>query len=190
MANGRVGDIEGDVVLVGGLVLGFFLVAKPLLDQFGADPADVATINTQKTAQPSANCFSYQFTPFVQNFNAHPSYNDDGSVMTMQQFFQVVKANNDAGQPLLIDGSINIAQLGENLRSALSAWVVATDSTEVFAVFANFYNQTQVASLAAYLAFNYNQDLLTALTGSLFKTGLSTSDLALLIREMSALPVS
>jgi|SRR5579862_3343364 len=189
MAAKKIGDLGEDLVLGGALIAGFFFVLKPALDLFGANPEDVATIDRQKAQAPTANCFSYQFAPFVNNFNANPSYNQDGSVMSMQTYYQIVKANNDAGTPVLGLNNINIAQLGENLISALSPWVLATDSNNVFAVFGNFNNQTQIASMAAYLMFNYNKDLLSMLTGSIFKVGLGPADLATLIHQVNALPV-
>ena len=128
MAAKKIGGVGEDLILIGGLTAGFFLVLKPLLDQFGIDPANKATIDNQKTITPSANCFSYQFAPFVQNFNDNQPRDVNGNPLTMQQFFQGVKAAYDAGTPLIgpAPENLNIAALGEALRSALSAWVIAT----------------------------------------------------------------
>jgi hypothetical protein len=187
MANKKIGDVGEDLVLIGAGIAGFFLVLKPLLNIFQEDPQDKASIQNQKTIPPASNVFSPQYAPFVANFNANPSIQPDGSVLTMQQFWQVIKANNDAGQPTMLNG-VNIAGLGESLLSALSAWVLATDSNAVFGVFTGLPNKTAVAGIAAYLYYNYGIDLLTALTGSIFKVGLSPADLATLINQVNNLP--
>lgn len=184
----KVNGTEGDALVIGGVVvLSYFLVVKPIMNLLGGNPEDQQTISNQANQAPAENYFSLQYQPFVDNFNANPSFNTDGSRMTMQQFFKIIKANNDDGTPIMLNG-VNIAQLGEDLESALSPWVVWTNSTDVISVFSELTNKTQVSSLAAYVYYNYGKDLLSQLQGSIFKTGLSPADLSTLINRLDALP--
>lgn len=182
------------ILYAGGIAAAYFLVVRPIMSAVGISPEDQAKIEDQNTKEPAENAFSIQFQPFIDNFNANPSFNADGSKMDIATFYHTIKQWYDDKDPNLTGAFYNIANWAETINDSLSFWNWAGPHVDaILAVFAQMTNKQQVSSVANYLLYNYNKELLHLLrygSGILptIPNGLSGSQLALLIDQINNLP--
>lgn len=186
---------ERDKLIIWGAVIvgGYFVVVKPLMGMLGSDPADTNLIEEQAMTNPADNPFSVQFQGFVDNFNANPSYDSNGNRMSMADVYHLIKNWYDFDDPNLTGKLKDIADWSESINDAFSFWTGGPDINKVLSVFSQLTNQNQVASIAAYFAYNFNKDLFHYLRygksiSDWLPNGLSASELALLIKQINNLP--
>lgn len=175
-----------DVGLIGAA---YFLVVRPILTSIGVDPADTETVKAQNNTSPDENPFSPQFAPFLAFWQA----NQPAGLSVQDGMMQIASMYDDG---TLTPGSEadNTAKWGEQIISALSVWNWVADTQAVLSVFSQMQNQIQVASLAAYLAYAHNKELLTYLHygGAAIPwipNGLPESQVAQIINLVNNLPV-
>lgn len=185
-----------NVLLWGSVIgIGYFFVVKPLLNSIGVNPEDKADVDAQKLLPSGQNAFSPQFQPAISLFNANPSYDENDNILTMQQYYQAVKQLYDSNDSTLDASSKQIVEVAEGIYSVLHPGLSAaithwtTDGPAIIALINQLSNQTQLSEVSAYYLANFGEDLLSALTGSLFQQGLTETDLATVIRYINNLPV-
>jgi hypothetical protein len=184
----KIGSIEEDVILIGGLGVAAVFGIKYILASFGASDDEKNKVQDQANTTPAQNPFSPSFQPFLNywSINQTPGISvQDG----MQQFYALYQQGTASGE------AFQIAQWADTLSSALSVWNWKTDVNAVFSVFNQMISQTQCAALAAYVSYNFNKDLLQWLHygGSAipwFPNGLSISQVAIIVSEVNSLPVN
>jgi hypothetical protein len=186
--------IQDLLVKIGLGVAAYFFVIKPLLNDVGAsDPVAAATVQNAIITNPNENPFSYNFTPFQQagtNFLRTAQSQVYGSVNNLQQWYQQLNQNQNGTDFT----GIQTAVVGENLWSQVnpgffsSLLSLTSNANTILGCFDSVTTQTQCAGIAAYLYYIYGADLITSITGSLFKRGLTQSDLSNLINKINALP--
>ena len=185
--------IEDLLVKIGIGVAAYFFVIKPLLNDVGANPEAAATVQNAILTNPNVNPFSYNFSPFQQaaaNFLTTPNSQVYGQVSNLQQWYQALNQNQNGTDFT----GIQTAVVAENLWSQVnpgffsSLLSLTSNTNTILGCFDAVSTQTQCAGIAAYLYYIYGADLVTSLTGSLFKRGLTQSDLSNLINKINALP--
>jgi len=207
----KIGEIKDDVIILAGLALGAYL----LLNKLGLGGEDPAILNENNLA-PSENPFSYQFQPFSDFYNNNPpliqvqqapgslfnwmfsSLMPGGAPTTtaqspnISQFFNALKNSPTSSSVWGYLDTVNLSARAEQIYNAINVNAFnplsTSDQNTALSAFAGLTNQLQIAFIACYLWYNYNQDLLIFLNGSLFKPGLSSSNLATLINRVNALP--
>lgn len=188
----RIGDIEEDVI-IGGLLLGgaYFFVVKPLMNAFGVDPADSNTVNQQANTGSDNNPFDPAFQPFIDFYTANQP---DISLPEYCKAIQKMYLYHDP-EPLIEGTSAyNTAMWGENLHYALNWWNLTPDTDAVKAIFNQVTSQVEVAALSAYMAYNYQKDLLHYIHfgGNLLAwipNGLTEAETAQIVNRVNSLPV-
>lgn len=190
MARKRMGAVDEDLI-IGGLLIGagYFFIVRPLINNFGTDPADTATVTDQQAVDAVENPFNPQFAPFVVDWNANQPAGLDVAT-GMQQ----VKQLGDSGQLTAGSQAYMTYTWGEQMISALSVWNWQADTQTVISIFNQMATQIQVAALAAYLSYNHGKDLLTWLHYGgagipWIPNGLPESQVATIVKEVNNLPV-
>lgn len=179
----KIGEIDGDLILVGGLVLGGFLLLKPIVDKLSGNSEDDKTVTDVTTLPAEQNPFSinYQYSLY----GMAPSAYGQAFYQNLQQtVFNTPGINQTSG-------IYNIATQAEILENAFSAFW-ETDS-DVQAVFDNLGSKADVSNIAAYLYFVHGEDLYNLLLNGkgfipFLNRGLSTSSMAKIINQVNSLP--
>jgi hypothetical protein len=185
MERKRIGAIEGDVILTGGLLVGIYLfVAKPLMNMFGSSADDEAKVKEVDLLSPTDS-------PFSSGFGAYRDLYQWASPQQETQFYVDIK--NQYDDSLIQSGhQYDIARDGETVNDAFGFWHNARVD-DVMAVFKSLQRQTDVSEISAYLMANYGKDLWTYLKdGYTFlpnlKNGLSDKNLAIIANYIENLP--
>jgi hypothetical protein len=105
----------------------------------------------------------------------------------MGQYYPAIRQEYFAGQ-LTGTGAYVIANCAENMYTAIEGFHLTTDSETILAAFGQLTNQIQVSEIAAYMYYNFTVDFYSWLQGSLFKQGLSPSELATVVKQVNNLP--
>lgn len=202
-------------VLLWGTVIvgGYFVVVKPLLGAVGIDPQTQALIDAENNLPPSQNPFNASFQPFVDfyNNNAPDSYisysggfnwqffTSGAPVVvnqspTIGQFFQSLKALYVGGslQPSVwgfLD-SAALTNLSEQLHAGIHGGFVVPVEGDILAPLSQLGSKLQLAFVANYFYWNYNEDLFSSLNGGIIKRGLAPSDFAALIQRVNNFPLT
>jgi hypothetical protein len=188
---GAQGDETEDIIKYG-LVLGALglFVIKPLLNTLGVSSADSDTVAAQNTVTPASNPFSYQFQPFIDLY--YPGGNTASEQSDMQNGLQEYQQQGVVSTQVPPD--YQLIEWAEAINSAFG--YIGYDADTVLSIFNSLGAQTDVAYMAAYLYWNYGKDLMTLLTNGRYApifgltSGLSKTDLALIINHVKSLPVS
>jgi hypothetical protein len=188
----KVGGIESEIITTAGLVVVGIFGIKYVMSAFGSSPEDQQAIQNQQSTAANQNPFNPQFQPFLDWWKqTQPS---DLSVSDGMASLQ--QAGDDGTLQPVLPGSLGtIYGLAETLRSALSVWNWRVDINAVFSVFSQLQTQVQCASLAAYVNYIFQKDLLTWLHygGSaipMIPNGLSDAQVAIIIKQVNALPIT
>ena len=187
---GAQGDETEDIIKYG-LLLGAaaIFIIKPLLNTLGVTSEDAATVASVNTLDPTQNPFSYQFAPLAEE-----NYWNDQSDPEQQYFQEDLVTYGQQGDTLNpLAPTYNLIVNAEAINNAFGYF--AYDADTVLSIFNSLQTQTDVAYIAAYLYFNYQKDLMTLLTNGRYApifgltSGLSKTDLAIIINHVMSLPV-
>lgn len=188
MAQKRIGSLEDDALIIGALVIGGIFAIKAIPAMFGIDPANENEVKDQKTVDQSENPFSPFFQPLLDYLAANQP-----AGLTVADVMQQLKQLGDSGQLQPGQSGYDVWNWANIIRGAFSMWNIWPHYDVVVGVFNQMTNQTQCASLAAYFAYNYNEDLLTYLHsgGSLVQMipmGLNYDQIAIIVKQINNLP--
>ena len=205
--NRRIGEAEDDLIIGAVLIGGAYLLLNGFLSNAGGNDPNVTA---QASVAPGQNPFSYQFQPFIDFYNnntptiiATQATNifPFGSTAqtqltnpTIQQFFQAIYNSPPATSPWGYLDVVNLSARAQQLYNALNVSALnpfsTSDQTSALSAVAGLSNQLQMAFIANYFWWNYNQDLLTWLQGSWFKSGFTAGNIDALINTVNSLPVN
>lgn len=193
---GSVGDdLTSDTALIVALLAGaYFLVVKPIMNDFGASDADKQTVSDQVNLDPNENPFSPSFQAYVDNSNAYNSSN--GFASNASRITQANQIWQNDGSPTQLTGDgtgLDLVIAAEAIYSSIG-WLVQ-DWNTVNAMFSSITCQINIAYIANYIQVIYTKDLFSLLQKgqwSIFGVdgGMSTTALAALVNHVNDLPVT
>lgn len=185
----KIGEVD-EGLIIGGVLVGaaYFFVVRPLVNNFGTDPADTQTVTDQQQVDQGNNPFNPNFTPFLQQWAINQP-----SGLSVSDGMQQIKQLGDSGQLQPGSQAAQTYAWGEALASALSVWNWSADTQTVISIFNQMSSEIQVAALAAYMSYVYGKDLLTFLHygGSAIPwipNGLPESQVAAIVKQVNNLP--
>ena len=116
---------------------------------------------------------------------------------TIQQFFVALAASPPTSSPWGLLDAVALSAMAVNIYNAMTPSFLdninplsSANQTTLLSSVTGFQNQLQVAFVANYLWWNYNQDMLTLMQGSSTKWGLTPANLDALITQVNSLPVN
>lgn len=189
----RIGDIEGDVITTGGLLLGGYFLVKNLFPSFlpnlGVSDADRQTLDAQQTSP--ANIFnSYNGNPSygawaVQNFD-FSHYGVDNSTDYLNAVYNdFIHGNLPPSSPLYPTIVIYY-----DLYKALIGHLYSGDQNAINAALNTITNKYQVGFISELFADINGQDFWSLLRNGQFTMlyGLNGADLATQVTRLNNLP--
>lgn len=186
----KIGDVEGDVLVTGAVVVVGVFAIKSLISNFGTDPANKQLVEDQAATTPAQNPFSPNFQPYLDFWAA----NQPSGLSVSDGMWQLNQMANDGTLQPGSEGYNTVNWFG-TIQDALSVWNWTSDVNAVMSVFNQMTSQLQCAALAAYASYVDDKDLLHWLHygGSpipFVPNGLSTDQVAEIVRLVNALPVT
>lgn len=197
MENRRIGakgDETEDLIKYALLLgAGYFFVVKPILAEFGVDPADTATVVNQTTIDPTINPFSPLFSPGVAY--VAKQLGSGSGLSSPQAFWDSVDNTYKTTLNPTLDGTFgyqDIAILAHEIYGDLSFFNFTDDIVNIFS---GLPDQLTCSLIAQYFYYELGADLITKLQDGLLsfswlKGGLPTSTIAAIINHINSLPVS
>lgn len=184
----KIGAIEDDVLLIGGMAIGGILLVKYIGATFGTDPANQQKYDAKESIAPASNPFNPNFQPFLDYWQL----NQPAGLTVLDGMLQIEQLGDSDGLDPGSQAQLTY-QWAKTLESALSVWNWRVDTNAVLSVFNQMSTQVQCAALAAYVTYVLNKDLLHWLHygGSaipFIPNGLSVDQIAIIINQVDAMP--
>lgn len=177
-------DILFKVALAAGA---YFLVIRPIMNEFGVSPEDKAAVAEIDNSSPVENPFSPYFQPMVDQYQSH--WLDVGEAA----WFQQLQWNYDNGMDQLNGTDDDIAINAETIHNAFSLWH-NLHTNDVLAVFNRLTDQAEVSLIAAYLNYVHGEDLWSLLRNGhsllpgLIPNGIGETNMAAIKKRVDSLP--
>jgi hypothetical protein len=192
---------NGDLLLKAGLIVGaYFVIVRPLMNLFGADPAD--TDKVQKELDKGTNSsFNPYWSVLVDSYNDLPMKDKDGKPFDFVKYFQTVnwllETQDGAVGPVLTltpnSYEDRMARFAQELKDDFEYWNWTPHVDDVIGRLMQLQTKKDFAWLSAYFSFNWNIDFFHWLhygNGILaaLPNGLTTKQVADLLRHIDTLP--
>lgn len=192
MAKRIISGLEDDAVIVGGIVIAGYFVAKKILPDFGADPADLAVIQEQQLAPVQDNVFS-PFNEVYANWLTNVAPIDFNGYDNIPQLYQLLaRKYYDNEMQVSPDMGVfgQIVAWAETIYRGLSGFLFPNDVANATYALNSIQYTWQVGAIAEYLSDVYQVDLFNILhTGAgLTIKGVAAADLASAIKRLNNLP--
>jgi len=200
----KINGSGSDLLLLAAIGIGgYFLYNK----FFGASDQTIV----DEAGLGANNPFSYQFQPFIDFFNNNEpiitqttgatniwpfgsTTTATTTTPTIDQYFKYLKETNPTVSTYGFLNTVDLSSRAEKLYNSINVNPLnplsVSDQSSAMSALAGLTNQMQIAFIANYIYYNYGQDLLSFLNGSVFKPGLSSANLDLLINTVNNLPVN
>lgn len=187
----KIGGLEEDVLITGGLVVGGYLLIKNLLPNFfsdmGVSDADRSNLDNQQTTPAQTNIFNpgYQSSAnwAVQNYDW--SHFDTSTAYLQNAFNDYKHGNMSPTNPIYAT-----MQIYYNLYPALIGHIMTGDQAGINAALNSITNKWQVGVIAELFADINNKDFWELLRNGAFpmRYGLNGTDLSAQLTRLNNLP--
>lgn len=184
-------DNEEEDILLGAAALAglYFIVVKPILGELGLSADQKEAIDSVNNTAPANNPFSPLFQPFIDEF---------GQYSPIPEQVKALKAMYDSqgwGSQPIDPTNINpdeSAKKAEALWSAFSFFTFKENYDLVSQVFATINDQIEVATVSAYLLYNYGMDLWAFIKNGRWYnfSGIPKDEIVQIVNYVKNLPVS
>ena len=202
MPRKKIGGIESDVIMTGGLLIGGYLLLRNVIPNFlpggGVSDQDRQTLDSQATTDPQHNIFNTQSLPYSTWFNVASNGTD---------LFQQFGVDNSTDLYLkayrsFLDGSLSpssplyaICAIYHNLHGAVTGHILTGDQQGAIDALNAITNKWQVGALSElwgdeYGGFGTPSDMFSVIRNGSWPMmyGLNGTDLAAQVTRLNNLP--
>lgn len=185
----KIGGIEEDVLITGGLVVGGYLLLKGVLPKFGVSDADREQLDEQQTTAPVENIFKPEYR-----------WSDGGDWLTQNIPWNQFETSDDyivSAYRSYIDGQLSpdnqiysTVQIYMELQHALIGKIFDGDQSDIITALNRITNKWQVSVISYFFMLINGVDLWDYLRNGSFIMiyGLNGADLAAAVRRLNNLP--